>query len=263
MKFSILCFLYFFVNVKGQRIAGGATTTIAEYPFATSLMTNGGVVNGAYVHGCGGSVLSATAILSAASCFYTGTVVHEPSRWRARVGSSSSVSGGSAYTINRITPHPTFSTVTRDNDIAVIRTTLSMTLQSGVVQAARIAGAAYTFATNQPIVAIGWGAVSSQTEGSSEQLRRIQIWTINQQTCTNRYAPIGFTVTDNMVCVGWLDVGVRGQCPGDAGSPILDSNGAVVGVFTWAEGCANSWFPDVNTRIAPYTSWIVETVTAS
>ncbi|XP_075984575.1 trypsin, alkaline A-like [Anticarsia gemmatalis] len=262
MKLSIIFLVYFFVNIKGQRIAGGATTTISQYPFAASLVTNGGVTTAEYAHGCGGSILTTNAILSAASCFFTNGVANQVSWWRARVGSSSSRQGGTIHMVNRITTHPDFSTTTRANDIAVIRTTTNINLLPGVAQAARIAGGAYTFDTNQRIIAIGWGAVSSQTEGPSEELRHVQVWTINQQTCANRYNALGFTVTANMVCVGWLDVGVRGQCPGDAGSPILDDSGAIVGVFSWAEGCANSWFPDINTRIAPYTSWIVGAATA-
>lgn len=57
--------------------------------------------------------------------------------------------------------------------------------------------------------------LSSQQTGDatrSEQLQVAQVWLINQQTCTNRHNEAGFAVTNTMVCAGWLDVGVRGQC---------------------------------------------------
>lgn len=83
--------------------------------------------------------------------------------WRARVGSTSSNAGGTIYFINRITAHPDFSPTTLANDIAVIRTTLAITLVPGSVEVARVAGAAFTFTTNQVVTAIGWGAISVST----------------------------------------------------------------------------------------------------
>ncbi|KAJ0172150.1 hypothetical protein K1T71_012123 [Dendrolimus kikuchii] len=259
MKLSILLLCLLFLSVRGQRIAGGNPTDITVYPYATALLTNRGV--GAYEQACGGTILSNTAILSAASCFYSGLTIDPASWWRARVGSTYRNAGGSIYLIRQINLHSNFSTTTLDNDIAVLRTTLTIAMRPGVVEPARIVGAAYTFGTNQEVWAIGWGALSGANPVSSDQLRHVQIWTINQVTCENRYADHSFTVTSNMVCVGWLDVGVRGQCEGDAGSPLVD-NGAVVGLFSWTQGCAQGWYPDINTRISPYTRWIVSTATA-
>lgn len=80
--------------------------------------------------------------------------------WRARVGSSYGNSGGTIYTISRITPHPDFLPVSRVDDIAVLRTTISIQYLAGLVAPARIAGGAYTLATYQAVWAIGWGATS-------------------------------------------------------------------------------------------------------
>ncbi|XP_037301073.1 trypsin, alkaline A-like, partial [Manduca sexta] len=187
---------------------------------------------------------------------------HQVAWWRARVGSSFSNSGGTTYLINRVTPHSAFSTTTRDNDIAVIRTTLRIIYQAGTIEPARIVGSAHTFANNQAVFAIGWGAISAADSTPSAQLRQSQMWIVNAQTCAERYREVNFLVTDNMVCIGWLDVGVRGQCQGDGGSPIVD-NGAVVGVFSWAEGCGQPRYPGINTRVAPYSQWIVSTALAA
>lgn len=40
----------------------------------------------------------------------------------------------------------------------------------------------------------------------------VQVWVVPQETCANRYSELNFTITDNMVCAGWLDVGLRAQC---------------------------------------------------
>ncbi|XP_073959400.1 trypsin, alkaline A-like isoform X2 [Choristoneura fumiferana] len=242
-----------------RRIAGGETVTIDAYPYATSLVTNVGV--GAYAHSCGGAVLTPNAILSAASCFYTDGVADPVSWWRARVGSTYSNRGGLTYIISRITPNPSFVPATLDNDIAVLRTTLNMHFSPGVVEAAFLSGSAFTLAENQEVWAIGWGAFSGTDNSISSELRHVQIWTVPQQTCANRYNGLGFTVTSNMVCAGWLDVGVRGQCQGDSGSPLL-ANGFIVGVHSWVEGCAQGWYPSINTRLNPYINWVIATATA-
>lgn len=96
----------------------------------------------------------------------------------------------------------------------------------------------------------------SQFQGpASEQLRHVQIWTVNQAVCRARYAEIGRTVTDNMLCSGWLDVGGRDQCQGDSGGPLVH-NGVVVGVCSWGEECALARYPGVNARVSRYTAWI-------
>jgi trypsin len=88
-----------------------------------------------------------------------------------------------------------------------------------------------------------------------EQLRHVQIWTVNQAICRNNYASIGDTITDNMLCAGWLNVGGRDQCQGDSGGPLYH-NRVVVGLSSFGEECGLPEFPGVNTRLSRYTSWI-------
>jgi trypsin len=90
----------------------------------------------------------------------------------------------------------------------------------------------------------------------SEQLRHVQIWTVNQEVCSSRYAVILRTITDNMLCSGYLDVGGRDQCQGDSGGPLYH-NRVVVGVCSWGYGCASARFPGVNARVSRFASWIV------
>lgn len=71
----------------------------------------------------------------------------------------------------------------------------------------------------------------------------------------SRYANLGATVTNNMVCSGWLGVGGRGQCNGDSGGPLIH-NGVVVGITSWGYKCAESYYPGVNTRVSRFTPWI-------
>ncbi|XP_026500174.2 trypsin CFT-1-like [Vanessa tameamea] len=248
--FSVIC-VFSTSNANPMRISGGTVADIRTYPFATSLLSSTGTLP--FTQACGGTIISTSAILSAASCFVTNNVVDSMLWWRARVGSSYSNRQGIVYLIRRITVHSDFLTATRVNDIAVLRTSVNIAFGQNV-QAAYIAGGSYPLANNQPVWAIGWG-ITSVSSPFSPELRQVQIWVNDQQTCVSRYAEENFSVTSNMLCAGWLDVGVRGQCQGDTGSPLLH-NGVMVGVYSWTSGCGTSRYPNINTRVSAYSRWI-------
>ncbi|XP_039760351.1 trypsin, alkaline A-like [Pararge aegeria] len=253
---TVICGIIANINAQ-SRIAGGELADITKYPFAVALLSN--IESPSFLLGCGGTILTNTAILTAASCFFANEQITQPSSWRARVGSSSLTNGGTLYIISRITTHPLFSMNTLEHNVAVIRTVVAMSF-STAVQPAYIAGGAYRLQRNDEVVAIGWGA-TSVTGSASPDLRRVQIWVNDQQTCVERYYVLNFNVTDSMLCAGWLDVGIRGQCLGDNGGPLLH-NGVVVGVYSWSQGCGDIVFPNINTRVSHYSRWIEAIATA-
>ncbi|XP_072936661.1 ovochymase-like [Epargyreus clarus] len=240
------------VPTNPQRIVGGSVTTIGQYPFGAALLFSWTGAN--HRQSCGGSIINNRSILSAAHCFVGDTIV----RWRIRVGSTNANSGGTIFNTNAIILHPNYNRVTLDNDVAILRAASNFVFGANV-RAGSIAGSNYNLADNQAVWAIGWGATAVShydwQGASSEQLRHVQIWTVNQAVCRNRYAELRRTITDNMLCSGWLDVGGRDQCQGDSGGPLLHNN-VIVGVCSWGERCALARYPGVNARVSRYTSWI-------
>ncbi|XP_031768972.2 transmembrane protease serine 9-like [Galleria mellonella] len=230
-----------------QRIVGGSVTTIGQYPEMASMLINWS--GSIFSQACGGSIINARSILSAAHCFF-GDVA---SRWRVRVGSIHANSGGVVHELNLIILHENYITSTLDNDIAILRTSTYI-VYNNIVRPAVIAGTAYNLYDNSVVWAVGWGSTS--VGGTlSEELRHVQIWSINQATCRNIYSEIGLTVTDNMLCSGWLDVGGRDQCQGDSGGPLFHDR-VVVGICSLGHQCALARYPGVNTRVSRYTRWI-------
>ncbi|XP_046959593.1 trypsin, alkaline C-like [Vanessa cardui] len=235
------------VPSNSQRIIGGSVTTIGQYPSGVALLYSWTGLN--HVQACGGTIINNRSVLTAAHC-----VIGDPvGRWRSRVGSTNANVGGIIHSTSRIIVHPSYNFATLDNDVAVLQIFGSFSFNDNV-QASQIAGANYNLGDNQPVWAIGWGTTSVGGR-PSEQLRHVQIWTVNQATCRTRYAELRRTVTDNMLCSGWLDVGGRDQCQGDSGGPLFH-NGVVVGVRSWGEECALARYPGVNTRVSRYTAWI-------
>ncbi|XP_068627076.1 trypsin CFT-1-like [Battus philenor] len=232
---------------KPNRIVGGSVTTIEAYPYTAAMLHTWNLVD--YWQACGGTIINQRSILSAAHCFYRDAA----NRWRIRVGSTWANSDGVVYSIALIINHSDYNPYTVDNDISVLRSSTNFVI-SDTILAASIAGPNYVLPDNEPVTAVGWGATSVNGP-SSEQLRHVEVWTVNHSICKQRYADIRLTVTENMLCSGWLDVGGRDQCQGDSGGPLIHNN-VIVGICSWGEQCALSRYPGVNTRVSRFTAWI-------
>ncbi|KAL4716835.1 hypothetical protein ACJJTC_012646 [Scirpophaga incertulas] len=230
-----------------QRIVGGNITTIDHYPEMVMLMWSR--TGNPFKQICGGCILNKRAFLTAAHCI----VKDSPLNWHGRVGSSFAHSGGVLYASSKLIPHKQYNGKTMDNDIGIIRTASAISFGDSI-QPAKIADANYILGDNEVVYAAGWGT-TSPGGSPSEQLQDVQIWTVNQTICEQRYSTVGSNVTDNMLCSGYLDVGGRDQCQGDSGGPLYH-NGVVVGVASWGRSCGLASFPGVNTRVSRYASWI-------
>ncbi|KAL0850891.1 hypothetical protein ABMA28_006800 [Loxostege sticticalis] len=234
------------------RIIGGSLTTINQYPEMVQVLQNHGTN---FMHVCGSSILNNRAILSAAHCTALGHSDMPTNSVRIRYGSSFRSSGGTVLTINRIINHPNYNPSTMDNDISILWVNGNIPV-TATSRPARIAGSRYYPADNQVVWAAGWGfTIYDDMNSMSEQLRHVQIWTVNQDICRQRYLSTPMRITDNMLCSGVLDVGGRDQCTMDSGGPLFH-NGVVVGVCSFGMGCGLPYFPGVNARVSRYTNWI-------
>ncbi|XP_063390158.1 trypsin CFT-1-like [Cydia fagiglandana] len=231
-----------------QRIVGGSVTTIENYPYHAGLLSTWDL--NWFSQSCGGTILNNRSILTAAHCFWYYTAAN---RFRVRIGSTWANSGGVVHTVSQNILHPSFNRNTLDSDVAIVRLASVITFNNQA-RAGSIAGANYNVADNQAVWATGWGATAFNGP-ASEQLRHVQIWTVNQSVCVARYNELRLVVTDNMLCSGWLDVGGRDQCQGDSGGPLIH-NGVVVGVCSWGHQCAVARYPGVNARVSRFTAWI-------
>ncbi|KAL0901259.1 hypothetical protein ABMA27_006551 [Loxostege sticticalis] len=242
---------------KTNRIIGGSLTTIDQFPEMVQLLRDTGNY---FDQNCAGTILNNRAILSAAHCTKVST-----SALRIRYGSSYRTSGGTVVTVNRIINHPDYNRpVPWDSDVSILWVNANIP-STTTSRPARIAGPNYYPADNQVVWAAGWGrTINGDDDSISNQLRHVQLWTVNQAVCRQRYTrriilvdgiPTSTKITDNMLCAGWLDVGGRDQCHGDSGGPLYH-NGVVVGVTSFGDDCGSAFFPGVNARVSRFTNWI-------
>ncbi|XP_049692546.2 trypsin, alkaline C isoform X2 [Helicoverpa armigera] len=235
------------VPTNPQRIVGGSLTTIDQYPTMVACLNAVNSVN--FFQSCGGTILNNRSILTAAHC----TIGDRANQWRFRVGSTFANSGGIVHNVQQIINHPNYNHAIFDNDFAILRSVTVISFNNNV-RAVSIAGANYNLPDNQAVWTAGWGRIS-ENGPTSEQLRHVQVFTINQAICRSRYAAAFTTITDNMLCSGILDVGGRDQCSQDSGGPLYH-NGIQVGVCSFGHGCARPQFPGVYARVSRATAWI-------
>ncbi|XP_028164116.1 trypsin, alkaline C-like [Ostrinia furnacalis] len=239
-----------------NRIVGGNPTTIEQYPWM--LQVEGQVIwSGAWVQFCAGNILNQAFVLSAAHCF--DGPLYAPHLRRVRAGTTYQETGGVLAYVDTVFNHPSYGLIGYDGDITVVRLSNFLPL-TPVIQQATLIYQGAVIPDNVPVVHAGWGAIAHNWI-DSEVLLDVQIYTINNDLCRERYEMLDepwYVVTENMICAGVLDVGGRDACQGDSGGPLYFQN-ILIGIVSWGHGCANETFPGVSTSVASYVDWIVET----
>lgn len=84
------------------------------------------------------------------------------SRYIIRVGSTTAHSGGTIHGVEQVTIHPKWNKMTVDSDVAIMRTSTTITY-SKAVQPAKLADSTYHLLDNEPVWAVGWGLTAVST----------------------------------------------------------------------------------------------------
>ncbi|KAL4716916.1 hypothetical protein ACJJTC_012727 [Scirpophaga incertulas] len=231
------------------RIVGGQTTTIDKYPEMVSILYDSSVRT--FRHTGAGIILNNRAILTGAHIFFNRNT---PEAFKFRAGSTFNNIGGQVLDTLRIIVHPEHQLWPVKNDIAIVHVFGEFNFNN-VVRPAAISGPNYPLPDNAEVWAAGWGYTNPHGPSVTE-LHDVQMFTVNRDVCRERYTRIGYPITDDMICSGWLDVGGHDQCDEDFGGPLYHK-GVVVGIFTIYQSCGHEFFPGVNMRVSSFTDWII------
>jgi len=238
-----------------NRIVGGVSTEVNEYPWLVGLSDIGGS-DRPY---CGGSIINNEYIVTAAHCVLGSSASQVQillNMWDWNNGPTRIVK----RFVDRITIHPGYNSNTLNNDIALIhlRDAISFTAFPGIKPVCLPPSSA-DYAGKDATVT-GWGTTSSG--GSQPEIaREVTVPIRTQAECQAAY---GNSVNQNMICAG-LTQGGKDSCQGDSGGPltVADSNGKhyLAGVVSWGSGCASPGRYGVYTDVPNYISWIQSVAT--
>ncbi|OCT95801.1 chymotrypsin-like elastase family member 1 [Xenopus laevis] len=235
-----------------QRVIGGSEVARNSWKWQISLQYLSG---GSWYHTCGGSLIRANRVLTAAHC------VDMVTSYRVVVGDHNIYQndGTEQYiSVSKIVQHANWNrnNVAAGYDIAVLHLSSSAALNA-YVQLAQLPSDGAVLANNYACIITGWGKTSNNGSVASV-LQQAPLPVVAHATCsTSSYW--GSTVKSTMVCAG--GDGVRSGCQGDSGGPLnCPVNGVyqVHGVtsFVAAAGCNTYLKPTVFTRVSAYIGWI-------
>jgi len=248
----------------GTRIVGGNDAEANEYAFFVLLMRE--APGGRWqTGGCGGSLIDACWVITAAHCVYDrqGTLISDSlgvyvNAWMPYNGNDNNPKHISK--VSSVYPHPGFipGNIKLRHDIALLRLQQCADERFAPTQLAPP-----TIPINGDFIAIGLGQLNESGEGPiTRVLQEVVVPFISRNLCNYYYQPVSREVFEDMVCAGYEDGG-KDSCQGDSGGPLLkyvDNIPHLVGAVSWGIGCARSRRPGVYSSIQFHWDWIKELV---
>ncbi|CAL1683671.1 unnamed protein product [Lasius platythorax] len=226
------------------RIVNGEDAKEGEIPYQVSLQDRQ-----ISSHFCGGSVLSEYYVITAAHC------VEGKSASGVKVIAATTNLHQPQLTneVTQIRVHEKYNpSDSWINDIALLKVKDSFKT-SATLQYVPLPPKGHVVNANDVAVVSGWGRIR-QGGPTTEKLQRVNIVIADQTYCSNVYKSMGYNVYSTQVCA--YDPKVeKGSCHGDSGGP-LTVDGKLVGLVSWARGCASTAYPTVYTRVVSYLDWI-------
>lgn len=226
------------------RIINGQDAKPGEIPYQVSLQTKK-----QNFHFCGGSILTANYVITAAHC----VVGNKPDNIQVVVGTLKLSEPKSLHLVEQIITHKDYNP--RDawkNDIALLKLKEPIVM-TDEIKAIPLPHHNAVFKPNQKAVVSGWGRLLFNGP-TPDHLQRADLVIADQTYCVKKYAEFGLNVHDSQICAYDPKV-MRGSCNGDSGGP-LTVNGVLVGLVSWANGCAKTDYPTVYTRVPDFLDWI-------
>ncbi|XP_043515642.1 chymotrypsin-2-like [Frieseomelitta varia] len=226
------------------RIVNGENAKEGEIPYQVSLQNKD-----SSFHFCGGSVLNENYVITAAHC----TVGKTPGSIKVVAGTINLTKLGSEHPVTNIIIHENYNAADSwRNDISLLKVSKKF-VKSNVISFVPLPSPSDVIKTNDVAVVSGWGRLR-QGGPTTVNLQRVNILIADQEYCKYIYNKMHYNVYDTQVCA--YDPKVeKGSCNGDSGGP-LTVNGKLVGLVSWAMGCALTDYPTVYTRVSSHLNWI-------
>uniref|UniRef100_A0A8C2TKS8 Transmembrane serine protease 13 n=1 Tax=Coturnix japonica TaxID=93934 RepID=A0A8C2TKS8_COTJA len=230
------------------RIIGGKETSVSKWPWQVSVQYGP-------VHICGGTIIDAQWVLTAAHCFFMNSMKILDD-WKVYGGVSDLKQPMEGIPVSQVIINSNYSDDHDDYDIALMKLSRPLTL-SAQIRPACLPMHGQRFQTGRSCFITGFGKTRENEDNTSPKLREAEVKLIDYKICNSDKVYEGY-LTPRMMCAGYLQGG-KDACQGDSGGPLVcEDNGRwyVAGVTSWGTGCGQKNKPGVYTRVTKLLSWI-------
>ncbi|WP_434587097.1 S1 family serine peptidase [Streptomyces sp. A5-4] len=241
--------LAFVASSPTAAVVGGnpaATTDVAPYLVSVNATSWFGSE-----HVCGGFLRDASTVITTAHCVDGQT----PSSLSVKFGGLDRTALPQTHQVSTVKRYAGYNSVTKAGDVAILKLGTMVSVGNGV-QFAKLATSNPAPGTMATVT--GWGRLRELDTDLPTAQHTVQVPITTAAACQAAYPNPndGGTVLDtgSMLCAGPA-AGGQGICKGDSGDPLV-VNGTVVGIVSWARGCAEPNSPGVYSSIAHYHSWL-------
>ncbi|MEU3503336.1 serine protease [Streptomyces hundungensis] len=238
-------------------VIGGNEIKVSESPWVVALSSRarfGGTRAGQF---CGGVVVSATQVLTAAHCLrpeVLGMDVAKVSDLKVIVGRTELRSTeGQEVAVKSARTNPGYNPTTNAGDLAVLTLASELPATTTPIPVAAAGDPGYQAGTRAMIY--GWGDTSGRGNYPTT-LHAGPVTVLSDASCERAYPPKSDEPYEasTMLCAG-DPKGGHDACQGDSGGPLV-AGGKLIGLVSWGNGCALPDYPGVYTRVAavPWTA---------
>jgi trypsin len=220
------------------RVVGGSPATSTDAPWQALVLPNG------YL--CGGAILDATHVVTAAHCVYDdeNQEIIAPSTVTVHAGITSRFTAGQHPTVTAVSVDPDYDPDMQTSDVAILTLATPLSFNANV-QAIALTDVGYRPATSDGLRLSGWGSdvARAPDDATTEPhaVDNLNVATLHTSSgCATVYAPFD----DNLLlCAGQAGIDA---CQGDSGGPLAVQVGGVwklAGIVTGGAGCAWTGYP--------------------
>lgn len=236
--------IYSYDNSDSQtpwgRFAGG-------FPYLVSIRYNGN-------HQCGGTLIRANWVLTAAHCFYSSPT--QVSKFQVRYLASTTANDFTLANVDLIVVHPTYHMVTLDDDIALIRLSTAAPSTKPLAQLEQT----YTVHGGKQALIAGWGSLDAAGTQYADVLKEGPTQIVARTRCeadNQKFNGTEFICNDLINQSGIASPkDISGAGSGDSGGPLFvnDTTDGLIQVGLVSHTVAQG--RDIFVRVSTYYDWI-------